>query len=36
MKKLGCPIFLGQKNIYIARFAETIPLFHEFKLYIEN
>ena len=29
-------IFLAKKIIYISRFAETITLFHEFKMYNEN
>ena len=29
-------IFSAKKIIYISRFSETIPLFHEFKMYIEN
>ena len=29
-------IFSAKKFIYISRFSETIPLFHEFKMYIEN
>ena len=29
-------IFSAKKCIYIFRFSETIPLFHEFKMYIEN
>ena len=29
-------IFTAKKYIYISRFAETIPLFQEFKMYIEN
>ena len=29
-------IFSAKKFIYISRFSETMPLFHEFKMYIEN
>ena len=29
-------IFSAKKFVYISRFSETIPLFHEFKMYIEN
>ena len=29
-------IFSAKKIIYIFRFLETIPLFHEFNMYIEN
>ena len=29
-------IFSAKKIIYISRFSGTIPLFHEFKMYIEN
>ena len=29
-------IFSAKKCIYISRFAETIPLFHEFKMYLDN
>ena len=29
-------IFQAKKFVYISRFAETIPLCHEFKMYIEN
>ena len=29
-------IFSAKKFIYISRFSETIPLFHEFKMYIKN
>ena len=29
-------IFSAKKIIYISRFPETIPLFHELKIYIEN
>ena len=29
-------IFSAKKCIYISRFAETIPSFHDFKIYIEN
>ena len=29
-------IFSAKKIIYISRFSETIPSFHEFKMYIEN
>ena len=29
-------IFSAKQIIYISRSVETIPLFHEFKMYIEN
>ena len=29
-------IFSVKKSIYISRFAKTILLFHEFRMYIEN
>ena len=35
-RKESSLIFSSKKNIYISRFAETITLFHEFKIDIEN
>ena len=29
-------IFSAKKIIYFSRFSETIPLFHELRMYIEN
>ena len=34
--KESSQIFSAKKIIYISRFAETIRLFHEFKMYIEK
>ena len=34
--KVSFQIFSTKKCIYISRFSETKPLFHEFKMYIEN
>ena len=35
-RKESFQIFWAKKIIYISGFAETIPLFLEFKMYIEN
>ena len=34
--KESSQIFSAKKIIYISRFSETIPLFHELRMYIEN